>query len=227
MSPDRERLFFMHIMKTAGTSFSAALAGEFDHTEIAPEPGPDKAVGYWTFDWLLELPPERRRNIRLVQGHYPLFVGELLGVDRTLTILRDPVDRVISHLRQIVRHDPEGRWRSIEEVYDSHVLHDHIRNYQLRQFARTPEDDPRRLDERHLARACEQLDQVDVLGFTERYDAFVEECNTLFGWSVGAEDRLQVAPPSEPVPRSFRRRLEEDHELGLAFYEHARETRGT
>ena len=181
---------------------------------------------YPTFDWLLELPPEKREAFRLVQGHYPLFVGELLGVDGTITILRDPVERLISHLRHVVRRDQQDRWTSIEEFYEDEMRRKLVRNYQVRQFSRSVDDDPLDLDERHLARARERLSLVDVLGFTDRYDDFVAECNRRFGWQMEVGDRQQVAPTTDEVDPAFRRQLEEDNQLDVAFYRYALETRG-
>lgn len=226
MPPPPERLFFMHIMKTAGTSFSVGLSRQFADGEVAPPIGPDKADEYWTFDWLLDLPVEQRDAFRVVQGHFPLFLGELIDVDRTITILRDPVDRLISHIRHIIRRDQQHRWTSVEEFYEDEMRRRFVRNYQLRQFSRAADDDPLDLDERHLARAKERLDLVDVLGFTDRYDAFVRECNARFGWDLEVGDRHQVAPPTDDVDPTFRRRLEEDNTLDRQFYEYARKVRG-
>ncbi|MBX3313355.1 MAG: sulfotransferase family 2 domain-containing protein [Actinobacteria bacterium] len=226
MPPSTECLFFMHIMKTAGTSFSMALARQFAEGEVAPAAGPDKADEYWTFDWLLDMPVEQREAFRVVQGHFPLFVGELIGADRTITILRDPVDRAISHIRHIIRRDQQDRWSSVEEFYEEELRRKLVRNYQVRQFSRSVDDDPLDLDERHLARARERLELVDVVGFTDRYDDFVQECNRRFGWDLDAAERFQVAPGSDDVDPAFRRVVEEDNQLDVAFYEYAREVRG-
>jgi hypothetical protein len=44
-------------------------------------------------------------KISLLRGHYPLSAGKLLGDDaKTIVIIRDPVDRTISHLRHTMLH---------------------------------------------------------------------------------------------------------------------------
>lgn len=60
--------------------------------------------------YLAVLPDERRRRIRVYTGHFPYAAREILGGDIvTVTILRDPVKRTISLLRQFRRKAPWAR----------------------------------------------------------------------------------------------------------------------
>jgi hypothetical protein len=52
-------------------------------------------------------------------GHYPLAARELLKVRAlTMTVLRDPVERTLSWLRQAQRRSPEHDGQSLEEIYE-------------------------------------------------------------------------------------------------------------
>jgi hypothetical protein len=52
------------------------------------------------------LPEERRETIRLYAGHLPFVTCELLGDGfRMMTLLRDPIDRTVSLLRQVQRFE--------------------------------------------------------------------------------------------------------------------------
>ena len=215
----------MHIMKTAGTTFTVQLVKHLGPDEVYPPEGPAKVFDYWAFDRLLELPPTEIDRIRVLHGHYPLFVGELIGVDRTFTILREPIDRLVSHLRQALRYDRDGRWSSIEELYDSD-LGRHLIDYQVRQFSRTVDDDPLELDDRHLTTALDRLDTVDLVGFTDRFDGFVAAVHNRYGWDCRTPERLQVAPDEACIDPAFRRRLVRENELDVAFYAEALARRG-
>ena len=53
---------------------------------------------------LVGISDERKARTRVYTGHFPYIATELLDVDTvTMTILRDPVDRVVSHLRQVYK----------------------------------------------------------------------------------------------------------------------------
>ncbi len=64
---------------------------------------------------LLERWKARRDEIRVVTGHFPLCVTELLDADfATFTVLRDPVERTLSYLRHHRDTTPptaSSRWR--------------------------------------------------------------------------------------------------------------------
>jgi hypothetical protein len=214
--------FFMHIMKTGGTSFASRLIDQFPDGSVYPPPGDDKHLSYWNFEDLLTRTPDERSNLELVHGHFPLFVGEVLQVDHVTTLLREPIARLVSHLRHLVRHD--GGFPSIEAVYES-PFGAHLRNYQVRQFSRAIDDDPLELEQHHLQRAIDRLDLVEVVGLTEEYDHFVHRCGERFGWTIETGPRLQVAPGEIVVDPAFLRRLEDDNEADIEFYRHAVEHR--
>jgi hypothetical protein len=89
-------LIFIHLPRTAGTSLRRALEGRFE-----PE---ESLFVYDHRSWAVPrsrvagLDPERLRRARLVYGHAPFGLHRALpGRSRYLTVLRDPVERVVSH----------------------------------------------------------------------------------------------------------------------------------
>ena len=96
------RFFIVHLQKTAGTSLRDRFRATFPDTAIYPNAsdGRDKRVSVISVTHLLERWRERRDEIRLIAGHFPLSTIELLDADFvTLSILRAPVDRTLSYLR--------------------------------------------------------------------------------------------------------------------------------
>jgi hypothetical protein len=144
-----ERFFFVHVMKTGGTSLVLQMHSHFAADEIYPNERLDRRhrmdpEPYASLPDLLALTHERRAAIRVYAGHFPFMVRELLGADVvTLTLLRDPVDRTISVLKHFKRlyerygDDPLGA------VYDDElVFRNFVENYQTRMFALTAADHP-------------------------------------------------------------------------------------
>lgn len=52
-------------------------------------------------------------------GHFPFVAVDLLGGDlTTITVLRDPVERTISFLRQRKRNNPVHKAHRLEQMYE-------------------------------------------------------------------------------------------------------------
>src|SRR5579871_3845440 len=101
---------FIHIPKTAGSSFSSALAHHAGEAK--------RFMTVYDFanfgDYLM--------TRRFIWGHIPFFIFEIETIDRLLfTVLRDPEHRVISNYRYILA--------------SSHYAHDYVayRNLSLAQ----------------------------------------------------------------------------------------------
>ena len=160
-------------------------------------------------------------------GHYPWFVTELIKPDLTITMLREPVDRVLSTLRQIKRTQKAFADYPLEQIYDeswSGVLL--TRNYQARLFAMTADDEPADLahltpieiDDVRLARAQRNLEQTDVVGFQHRYEDFLAELTERCHWRFPARYRERVGEDAPPVSASFRRRIAADNEASIELF---------
>ena len=177
-----ERWVFLHIMKTAGTSFRTML-------EETPE-----AVIYPTREELAQHPkrwylPARellerieRGEIdlsarRFLCGHYAAsLVDHLPGDWRTVSFLRDPVRRSLSMIAH--RHFKASRLnRFLKPNVSKHLdwedfVERQIRNYQTKVFAIDGREDVNglhRIDDAAFERAKARLLETDFVGLTERY----------------------------------------------------------
>jgi len=235
-------------MKTGGMSLSSGVAKNFAVDEVYPHRELDlgdftegnvrfRAV---TIEYLLRLSAERRDRIRYYGGHFPYVTCELLGGDFcTLTILRDPVDRTVSLLRQLQRHaesirngDPQSAEpASFEEIYEQPQVYEPlVHNHQTKIFSMTSADNPRGymqpvvIDDQRLALAKRNLEAVDVVGLTERHGEFIDQLTLRFGWQLNRDRRVNVTPSDSPaLAESFRRRIEADNAIDMEFYEFAKE----
>ena len=230
-----DRYFFVHIMKTGGTSLLYNLIANFPAEQLYPDPNQDgdKFTAYTDVPYLLSLPKSRQRVIRAYSGHFPYAVVSLLpGSFVTLTVLRDPVERTISYLKQC-RGMPQFRDVALEAIYEDPWQYPiAMQNYQARIFALTATDQPLTvmnpivIDDRRLAIAKENLDQIDELGLLDHYDEFAARVSERLGWTDSAWPRRRVGGASTDVPSSLRKRIARDNAADIEFYVYGRERAG-
>lgn len=100
------RLFFMHIPKTAGSSFRRFLersvrgAGGRVAGRRRDAVWSDDSESYPSYEEFMTCRGEGYRDAELVCGHYPYHVCHWLAADtKVLTVFRDPLARCISHVK--------------------------------------------------------------------------------------------------------------------------------
>jgi hypothetical protein len=160
---------FLHIPKTAGTSFRRAAADRFGAERILKDYGPDAAE---TSEILRKTVLEsgdpveiirvaRQTKAAMLTGHLNVtrYMG-IFGLLNTVTLLREPVARVVSHFRHAVRH----------LGFEGSIMH----------FAEQPQF--RDLQARLVARLDPAL--FGLVGTTERYDDFLAGLEHAWGWSL-------------------------------------------
>jgi hypothetical protein len=100
------KLFFMHIPKTAGTSFRRFL--ERSVRERGGTVSGRAADGIWSpdsesypsYDEFVATRAEPYRHCDLICGHYPYHVTEFLDADTiVVTVLRNAIERCVSHVK--------------------------------------------------------------------------------------------------------------------------------
>jgi hypothetical protein len=122
--PGRPTLLFMHIPKTAGTTFRKTMVRNYKRSEVAylyPDP-----PGFPVRD-LRDLPLSQRAQFRLVAGHFQYGIHNDIPNDYWyFTIVRNPVARVWSHYQFLIEaKDPvvvlNGKVKSLEEVLEGRL----------------------------------------------------------------------------------------------------------
>jgi Sulfotransferase family len=241
-----DRFFFIHLVKTAGTSFRKRLEHHFGETAIYPDASDVDRSEYFSIERVRERMRARGDEIRVVTGHFPLCTAEILGGGfTTLTIVREPVERILSHLHHHRAWTPSDRDKSLEEIYsDPQVFHGLVHNHMVKMLSLTP-DEAQRAKELQLAgmltrveftqerleRAKAGLASVDAVGLHERIDEFFEELAARFGWDLGPpQHQMRVDPLAKrglvaEVSDSFRARITEDNAMDVELYRFAQHLR--
>lgn len=201
-------LFFIHIPKTAGTSFRSGLIKAVSGKSLL-DYGEDskntsaliKEIIYGdhkSFPCLYNLMIEK--NYNLLSGHvgYAKYRG-LFNLENIVTFLRDPRSQVISHFKHYVKY--LGYEKSFEDFIED------------KRFCN--------LQYRHLQGAI--LESVGFLGIVEQYDKSVELFNAQFKMNVRLKS-LNVNDDSFLVDMTpeLEERIRKNNENDFELYDRAR-----
>lgn len=188
-------LLFIHVPKAAGTTFAQILNSYFSEQDICP--------AYYVSE-LMQLPAEEVRRYRLVCGHFEYSIRELLDAPICLTMLREPVDRVVSYYRYIRSAPAHALHQKFSQMSLMEILEDPVErvplsNHQTRLFGRDlnlervrarftgaeaelaplSEDQKKRANV-DLDLAMARLADLEFVGLAERFDDSVKLlCHTL------------------------------------------------
>ena len=224
------RWFFVHMHKTAGTALYQRLLDQFAPTAIYPTRAEQKAhKASLHVDLLCQKFQHRGHELQMIAGHFPLCTTELLGVPfTTITVLRDPVERTLSSLRDMREREPMFRGQPLESIYEDPIRFPClIHNHMVKMLSITPEEMTDGaltvvdFDRTHLERAKQNLaERIDVWGVQESFEDLCDELTRRFGWNLGAPRVANRTTPF-PVTDDFRARIARDNALDVELYQHA------
>ena len=228
------RYFFVHVQKTAGTALFKRLKRHFGDRAVYPDASDGDlatVVPQLSVEVLEQRWRERHDEIRVVTGHFPLCTTEVLGERfKTLTVLREPVERTLSYLRHHRMLTPADGDKTLEAIYEDDFRYQTlIHNHMVKMFSLTPREmtdgalTPVDFTPGHLDRAKQQLATVDFVGLQEHFEEFCEGLHQQLGWNLGGPLQANRTEPVE-VSDSFRDRITEDNAMDVELYEHARDT---
>lgn|GEM_PF-729476 len=224
------RPIFVHLPKTAGSTLLQII-----EREVAPDPvlrlyGQNQRL-------LRELAARseaERRDVRAVSGHMGFGIDTMLpGPSVYLTLLRDPVDRIVSHYFYL-QSRPDGPDHaaalqgvtSLEEYVESSALSPLFHNGQCRLLGSDVAAPVVPADRETLRRATAVLARPDVLvGFQDRFEESLALFRRSLGWGYPAYRNENVAttrPALGDLPPSTVELIRDRNALDVELYEHAR-----
>ena len=226
----KQSVIFLHIHKTAGNTLNKVIDHQFKRTSIFTRHPyyPQKFN-----DEFKKLSEAQRERIRAIKGHMFFGLHEFLPQPSTyITILRDPVDRIISyyyHLRRnpkykkLYYNDVTSQPMSLEDFVRS-GLAPVLENGQTRLLSGVREVDTAN---EILKRAKKNLQEhFTVVGLTERFDETLILLKRVFGWRNIFYTKLNVGTnrsKKEDIPKETLSVIEKHNELDIELYRYAQE----
>jgi len=225
-----EYYFFIHIPKTAGSSFRQMLYKQFGQELIYPNLNDIKQNGgyYPTHQTIKEATQSKDRPFQFLMGHYPYSTGKLLArPPRHLVFLRDPIKRAISHLYHFKRQGiRQVKKNSLHEIIDEagwqfnnlQVRYMSGKNFQANKVYLENTE----LGENALQQAKKNIDKCDFVGLTEDFDNSIELLERIFDWQLGKTLKKNVAPKRHrKIPDDLYQEIKALNQLDMALYEYA------
>ncbi|MEO6629187.1 MAG: hypothetical protein ABIP03_11545 [Aquihabitans sp.] len=236
-TPEADTRFFVaHMQKTAGTTLRDRLRSTFTEDQIYPNgnDGDDARISVISVKHLEACWAARGHEIRLLTGHFPVRTVELLPGDInwvTMTVLREPVERVLSFLRHQAARRQRGATEDtpITEIYaDPFRFEAMLQNHMTRMLSMTPEEirvsdgvlGSVAYTEERLDMAKEALFNLPIFGLQHLLDHFCSELSSQFGLDTGASMRSNTTEPGE-IPPGFVDRIAEDNRLDMELFAYA------
>ncbi|PJF40259.1 MAG: hypothetical protein CUN54_05900 [Phototrophicales bacterium] len=200
---DDDVLVYLHIPKTAGTSFVHILKQHFEENKIMQQP----------FMTLPKVDAESLAGYDLISGHFTYDILKFISRPHfIITMLRHPIDRVLSYYG-FVREMPKNPVHEYanEFPFDQFIdlphkaIRWHVYNQMTAMLSNiTMWDEPPTEDDLQLAK--QNLQEMAFVGMTEFFDESVRLLNYTFHWHDNAsqiprhnitrnrQQRAQVAP---------------------------------
>jgi len=223
---DQKTLIFLHIPKTAGRSLQDIILRQYrDGTTITDVHKRRSEIKAW--------PDSAKRTIKYMQGHVAYGIHEILP-QRTayITMMRDPVDRVISHYYFIKRSPEHPLNRVIME-----------RNFGLEDYARFEgskelQNDQARLiagvGKDELVAPAEVLEKAIrnvetnflMIGLVERFDETLVYLKRKLGWRnifYGVRNQTINRPSKDEIPNRTQQEIAKRNRTDIELYAYAQE----
>lgn len=216
-------VIFMHVPKAAGSTLKSILWREYGSASVFDFRSTSKAADVARF---FSMPLADRGQFRAVQGHVPFGLHRFLpGPSHYITLLRDPVERLVSTYRFIWtakshwRHQEFAQKRPSFAAFIDDLAERRRLNLQTLWLSGLLEIDTHPVTDRTegvaeqelLDRALATLDrEIALAAPTERFDDFLLCCRRLFGWRLPRYTPVnRTAGPALVLDPAMRARLED------------------
>ncbi len=241
-------LVFVHIPKTAGTTMRTILSMNEPGDRTRALGNVFKGAGGVDRNLMKRLADDPRvldlKGVRIVRGHFPLGIRELLPDDREtscFTLLREPVERTLSHYFQIRESETGkdvdlgakqqsfglgtlGEDPSLEETIEAGYIFD---NLQTRMLSGEPEPFGEVTKEMFEQAKRNLREEFTLFGLTERFDESLALARKRLGFrSILYRQRGRVnvtRPRGDDVPADLLRLASESNRYDLKLYRYATE----
>jgi hypothetical protein len=228
---------FLHIPKTAGTTLKHIFQHQYEPKEVfelySLQQKPRKGI-----DEYLSLSKKQQSRIKMITGHIGFGLHEYLDRPyKYITVLRNPVKRVISYYQLHQRRKPQEiaarvsleefvrTWDSCQNDMTKYLSQDKIKA-QLT-FAKDHIHSPILCTQSSLEQAKLNLKQnIEVVGLLEQFDQTLILLKRNLGWKVFPYVKHNVTKnrsQAENIPTSTLELIRSLNQFDIQLYDYAKE----
>jgi hypothetical protein len=227
-------VFFLHIPKCAGTTLNLEV--------LKKRFKPHEFILLYDFSMpeiiaqLKAMSRKEQKKIKCLSGHFYFGVDEHYTARATtyITILRDPIERVISHYYQVRRWEPHYLYKIVTEnnlslkEYVSQKLTRELDNGQVRILVGLGMNPPfGECTQKMLDQAKKNLEKYfTAVGISERFEDFLKLLNFKLGWEIPSYENLNVGDnrkKREDIDGETMAVIEKYNRLDMELYRYARD----
>ncbi|MCI5223688.1 MAG: hypothetical protein D3924_13715 [Candidatus Electrothrix sp. AR4] len=229
------KILFDHLPKCGGASLNVYLEAHYPRRKTFSTNGRNPTASVNDFK---NLSQRRRHGFDLVNGH---LAHELLGYVHPeclkVTVLREPVERIISHYHYAKRSPEHYLYSKIHssymslEDYATSDLSGELRNWYTTHFSGLKVDEAERSPEEATAKAFDVvLKRYDIIGFLDDFSSFAEALRTQADLRYEYQNRrvnvTQDRPSTNDVAQSVIIKIQQVNHLDIALYKKIRDAIG-
>src|SRR6266567_4616327 len=219
-----EAVIFLHVPKAAGSTLNRLIEWEYPLFEMYSI---DPVFFRWSWAHLQRLSKKRLRRTRIFKGHMLFGLHAILPQPATyITVLREPVDRVISafyFMRSYVLHPFYWKLRRENWTLEDFVRRSPRENVQSKIVAGADYYSP--CTDEIVEQAKENLFRYfSVVGLSERFEESLALMKLRFGWKLERYSSFNVTrarPKKRDLPQSTLDLIVEKNSFDIALYEYA------
>ena len=216
-------LIFVHLPKSGGTTLSSVLRKKYKESEIFLVSGSQEK------NKLCQLPLEKRAGIKYLDGHNVFGIHEYLPTpSHYITLLRNPIDRVVSHYYYVLRRPNHylhqivvNNNMDIEEYVASGISKE-SNNGQVRLIT-TTDCSFGNCSQEMLQQAKENLSQYfSAIGILEDFDKFLLLLKKKLNWKgysfYSKKNVTSKRPSLKSLSSSTIKTIEKYNQLDMEMY---------
>jgi hypothetical protein len=178
-----KKILFLHVMKTAGTSFRQMLQEDLGYDIIFPS---DRDLEKLPNGWYL-LPEKILESYhslpahRILIGHFPAVILDKLPEEYSSAVfLRDPLQRSLS----LIKYYSKIYKKTVSELIGNEdFVEKYIRDYQTKILGMDAAVDPNIIydvNETTLLNALKRVNNFDFVGVTEKFEESCKKFDKLY-----------------------------------------------
>lgn len=169
-----EQFFFIHVPKTGGTTLRRMMTNHFPEASYYPTQKDllNNKGKYLNQKELVDR-QELMYGKSLIMGHYTIeLIDHLKPNVKTIAFFRNPVDRVISHIKHIIAHDEKWKGADPNDVIERRIKY--LGGAQTRMINDSKS--------KNLNDMLKNINKLDFVGILENFDESVAMLNDKFNW---------------------------------------------